>query len=132
MISQGENYLTTNVIAFWSGKFNSAQQNYLVHELELLAIVESLRHFSHLLMGTHFHVYTDHKGLEWITTQKNLSPRQAWWLESIADFDFKIIHVPGEMNKLVVSLSCTATSPRALFRLHPNMSLQKKKTHHLN
>lgn len=30
-----------NIIAFWSGKFNRAQQNYPVHERELLAIVES-------------------------------------------------------------------------------------------
>jgi Reverse transcriptase (RNA-dependent DNA polymerase)/RNase H-like domain found in reverse transcriptase len=32
-----------NVIAFWSGKFNPAQQNYPVHECELLAIIESLK-----------------------------------------------------------------------------------------
>ena len=52
-----------------------------------------------------FRVYTDHKGLEWITTQKKLSPRQARWLEVLADFDFEIIHVPGEMNQLADALS---------------------------
>jgi hypothetical protein len=105
VLSQGDDYLTAHIISFWSGKFNSAQQNYPVHELELLAIVESLKRFSHLLQGVKFRIYTDHMGLEWITTQKKLSPRQARWLEVLADFDFEIIHVPGEMNKLADALS---------------------------
>jgi hypothetical protein len=105
VLSQGNDYLSADVIAFWSGKFNSAQQNYPVHELELLAIVESLKRFAHLLQGLKFRVYTDHKGLEWITTQKKLSPRQARWLEVLADFEFEIIHVPGEMNTLADALS---------------------------
>jgi len=105
VVSQGEDYLKADVIAFWSGKFNSAQQNYPVHELELLAIVESLRRFAHLLQGLKFRIYTDHKGLEWITSQKKLSPRQARWLEVLADFEFEIIHVPGKMNQLADALS---------------------------
>ena len=105
VISQGDDYLKADIVAFWSGKFNSAQQNYPVHELELLAIVESLRRFGHLLQGIKFRVYTDHKGLEWITSQKKLSPRQARWLEVLSDFDFEIVHVPGEANQLADALS---------------------------
>jgi hypothetical protein len=102
---QGDDLATAEVIAFWSGKFNSAQQNYPVHEQELLAIVESLKRFRHLLQGVPFRVYTDHKGLEWITTQKKLSPRQARWLEVLSDFDFEIIHIPGITNTLRDALS---------------------------
>lgn len=105
VVSQGDNYLDANIIVFWSGKFNSAQQNYPVHEQELLAIVESLKRFRHLLQGMKFRVYTDHKGLEWIATQKKLSPRQARWLEEISDFDFEIVHVPGVQNQLADALS---------------------------
>ena len=94
-----------NIIAFWSGKFNPAQQNYPVHEQELLAIVESLKRFQHLLQGTKFRIFTDHKGLEWIRTQRKLSPRQARWLETLGDFDFDIIHVPGKTNVLADALS---------------------------
>jgi hypothetical protein len=46
--------------------------------------------------------------LEWITTQKKLSLRQARWLEVLSDFDFDIIHIPGVMN----------TVPDALFQLY--------------
>ena len=43
VISQGTDLHSTNVVAFWSRKFNLAQQNYPVHEQELLAIIESLK-----------------------------------------------------------------------------------------
>jgi RNase H-like domain found in reverse transcriptase len=76
-----------------------------VHKLELLAIVESLKHFGHLLQGTKFCIYMDHKGLEWITGQKKLFPLQVRWLEVLRDFNFEIVHVPGEVNKFANMLS---------------------------
>ena len=64
------------IIAFWSGKFNSAQQNYPVHKRELLAIVESMKWYRHLLLKIPFDVYTDYKPIEYLMRQKNLSARQ--------------------------------------------------------
>jgi RNase H-like domain found in reverse transcriptase len=43
VVSQNTDLTTAQVISFWSGKFNSAQQNYPVHEQELLAVIESLK-----------------------------------------------------------------------------------------
>jgi hypothetical protein len=67
-VCQGEDLRTAKVIAFWSGKFNAAQQNYPVHEQELLAIVESLKRFRGLLHGAHFRISTDHRALEHLMT----------------------------------------------------------------
>jgi hypothetical protein len=64
VVPQGDDYLSANVVAFWSGKFNSAQQNYPVHEQELLKIVEALKRFRNLLHETKVQIYTDHRGLE--------------------------------------------------------------------
>src|SRR6267154_648238 len=50
-------------------------------------------------------MFTDHKGLEWLTTQKKLSLRQAHWLEVLSEFDFEIIHIPGVENVLADALS---------------------------
>lgn len=105
VLSQGASRKSADIISFWSGKFDSAQQNYLVHEQELLAIVESLKRFRHLLIGVQFRIFTDHKGLEWLTTQKRLSPRQTRWLELISEFDYEIIHIPSEENVLADALS---------------------------
>ena len=42
VVSQGENWQTTRVVAFYSVKLNPAQQNYPVHEIEMLAGVEMM------------------------------------------------------------------------------------------
>ena len=104
-ISQGDDLRTAKVVTFWSGKFNSAQQNYPVHEQELLAIVELLKHFRGLLHGAKFRICTDHKALEYIMGQRNLSPRQHRWMDVLNEFDFSIHYIPGETNVLADALS---------------------------
>lgn len=104
-ISQGEELPKSKVVAFWSGKFNPAQQNYPVHELELLAIVESLKRFRGMLHGTKFRICTDHKALQYFMTQKNLSSRQSRWLDVLNEFDFEIFYIPGKTNVLADALS---------------------------
>lgn len=104
-ISQGDELATSKVVAFWSGKFNSAQQNYPVHELELLAIVESLKRFRGMLHGTKFRICTDHKALQHFMSQKNLSARQSRWLDVLNEFEFEIFYIPGKTNTLADSLS---------------------------
>ena len=105
VISQGHKRETANIVAFWSGKFSTTQQNYPVHEQELLAIVESLKRFRNLLHGARFRVFTDHRALQYIQSQRNLSPRQQRWLEVISEFDFTIEYIPGDTNVLADALS---------------------------
>ena len=73
VVSQGDNWHTAKVTAFFSMKLNSAQQNYSVHEIEMLAGVETMLWHRDILLDVHFHWYTDHKGLIYILNQKNLS-----------------------------------------------------------
>ena len=42
-VSQGPKPEEAGIVGFWSGKWNSAQQNYPVHEQELLVLVETLK-----------------------------------------------------------------------------------------
>ena len=104
-VSQGDDPDNANVVGFWSGKWNSAQQNYPVHELELLALIETLKRFKNILYGTRFTVRTDHKTLTHLMTQKDLSPRQHRWLDVIYEFDFEIQYIPGETNIFADALS---------------------------
>ena len=57
-VSQGKDPETSNIVSFWSGKWNAAQQNYPVHEQELLALVETLKRFHGILHGTRFEIRT--------------------------------------------------------------------------
>ena len=51
-------------VAFHSRKFNTAELNYTTTERELLAIVDSCRHWRHYLYNMTFIVRTDHRPLQ--------------------------------------------------------------------
>ena len=86
-------------------KLNSVQQNYSVHNVELLAGIETMLRHKNLLQGTHFYWYTDHRVLEHILRQPVLSGRQARWLEKISDFDFTVKYILSTTNILTDTLS---------------------------
>jgi hypothetical protein len=50
-------------IAFFSRKLSKMQQKYSVTDIELLAIVETLKEFKGMLWGQSIRVFTDHKHL---------------------------------------------------------------------
>ncbi|KAJ3514053.1 hypothetical protein NLJ89_g2594 [Agrocybe chaxingu] len=105
LISQGDDWRTAKIAAFYSAKLNSAQQNYPVHEIEMLAGIETMLRHRDLLQGAKFTWVTDHKGLIHLLHQKNLSGRQARWCEKISEFDFNIMYVPGIENVVADALS---------------------------
>lgn len=105
VVSQGPDSRTAKVAAFFSAKMSSAQANYPIHELEMLAGVESMRRHRDILLGCTFTWVTDHKGLTHLLKQKNLSARQARWIEKISEFNFHVEYIPGEDNDLPDALS---------------------------
>jgi hypothetical protein len=48
VVSQGKDWKTADIAAFYSAKLNSAQQNYAVHEIEMLAGIETMLRCSSL------------------------------------------------------------------------------------
>ena len=105
LVSQGKDWKTARVAAFYSAKLNPAQQNYPVHEIEMLAGVESMLRHADILQGARFKWLTDHKGLIHLLNQKNLSGRQARWLEKISTYDFEVVYIAGSENVLADTLS---------------------------
>ena len=93
------------ISAFYSAKLNPAQQNYPVHEIEMLAGVETMLRHADILQGTKFKWLTDHKGLTHLLNQKNLSGRQARWLEKISAFNFEVVYIAGSENVVADALS---------------------------
>ena len=59
----------------------------------------------HFLIGNRCDVYTDHKSLKYIFTQKELNLRQRRWLELIKDYDMKLHYHPGKANVVADALS---------------------------
>ena len=52
-------------VRYFLKMLTSVERNYDIYDCELLALVQSLEHWRHLLMGTShlIEVFTDHKGL---------------------------------------------------------------------
>ncbi|GJW43952.1 putative reverse transcriptase domain-containing protein [Tanacetum coccineum] len=73
--------------------------------LELGAVVFALKIWRHYLYGTKSVIYTDHKSLQYIFSQKELNMRQRCWIELFSDYDCKIRYHPGKANVVVDALS---------------------------
>jgi hypothetical protein len=85
-------------VAFESRKLTSAEQNYPIHEIELLAVVHALKVWRCYLEGTEFYTNTDHQSLKHLMTQPHLSRRQARWVEFLQSYDTIITYIPGATN----------------------------------
>jgi ribonuclease HI len=94
-----------HVIAYASHQLQKHELNYPTHDLELAAVVHALKIWRHYIMGTKCQVYTDHKSLKYIFTQKDLNLRQRRWLELIKDYDLEIHYHPGKANLVADALS---------------------------
>ncbi len=84
-------------IEFFSRKLSKTQQKYSVTEIELLAIVETLKEFKGMLWGQDIKVYTDHKNL----TRDALglaSDRVYHWRLLLEEYTPKIICIKGIHN----------------------------------
>ncbi|GJV78244.1 putative reverse transcriptase domain-containing protein, partial [Tanacetum coccineum] len=50
-------------------------------------------------------IYTDHKSLQHIFSQKELNMRQRRWIELFSDYDYEIHYHPGKANVVADTLS---------------------------
>nr|GEV10071.1 putative reverse transcriptase domain-containing protein [Tanacetum cinerariifolium] len=93
------------VIAYASRQLKVHEENYTTQDLELGAIVFTLRLWRHYLYGMKCVVFTDHKSLQYILNQKELNLRQRRWIELLSDYDCEIRYHPGKANVVVDALS---------------------------
>jgi hypothetical protein len=92
-------------IAYASQQLRHHEENYPTHDLELLAIVHTLKVWMHYLLGNLVHIYTDHKSLKYLFTQLDLNMRQRRWLEQIKDYELEVHYHLGKANVVADILS---------------------------
>ena len=73
--------------------------------MELMAIIFTLKAWHHYLYGEQFEVFSDHKGLKYIFTQRDLNMRQRRWMEYLEDYDFTLYFHLGKTNVVADALS---------------------------
>ena len=70
-----------------------------------MAIVFAIKIWCHYLYGEQFEVFSDHKSLKYIFTQRDLNMRQRRWMEYLEDSDFSLHYYPGKENVVADELS---------------------------
>ena len=93
------------VVAYASRQLKTHEKNYPTHDLELAAIIHALKLWRHYLYGERFELYSDHKSLKYLFTQKELNMRQRRWMEYLEDYDFGLHYHPGKANVVADALS---------------------------
>ena len=103
------------------------EQNYPIHDLELAVVVFALKIWRHYLYGEKCRIFTDHKSLKYLLTQKDLNLRKCRWLELFKDYDCIIDYHPGKANVMANALNRKMISALILkdydWRLAPDGAL---------
>ena len=73
------------VVAYGSRQLKNHKQNYPTHDMELAVVVFALMIWRHYLYGEQFEVFSDHKSLKYIFTQRDLNMRLRRWMEFLED-----------------------------------------------
>ena len=94
-------------VAFISKSLNATEQNYEIHNKEMLAVIRCLEAWRHYLEGVklEFKIWTDHKNLQYFMTSQRLNCRQARWALYLSQFNFTLKHILGKSMGKVDRLS---------------------------
>nr|GEW93580.1 putative reverse transcriptase domain-containing protein [Tanacetum cinerariifolium] len=93
------------VIAYASCQLKVHEKNYTTYDLELGAVVFTLKFGRHYLYGTKCVMFTGHKSLQHILDQKEWNMRQRRWLELLTDYECEIRYHHVKANMLAEALS---------------------------
>jgi RNase H-like domain found in reverse transcriptase len=107
ILSQQQEDGTYKPVAFLSHAMTPAERNYNIHDKELLAIVRCFTAWRPFLLGCgqQTDTYSDHQNLMYFRQPQDLTQRQARWITYLQDFNFRILHRKGSLNKKADLLS---------------------------
>ena len=109
------------LVAYASRQLKPHEKNYPTHDLELASIVFALKIWRQYLYGEKCFIYTDHKSLKYLPSQRELNLRQRRWMELIKDYNCVIDYHPEKVNVEVDALS--RKSVQTLQALNAHLSL---------
>ena len=85
-------------VAFQSRKLTQPERSYPPQLLELLALVHALKMLRPYLLDKPFELHTDNANLQWLQQQRHASHHQARWLNPLAEYQYRVMHISGSTN----------------------------------
>ncbi|XP_060211709.1 uncharacterized protein LOC132639265 [Lycium barbarum] len=104
------------VITYASRQLKVHERNYPTHDLELLTVVFALKIWRHYLYVVRCEVFTNHRSLQHVFTQRDLNSRQRRWMELLKYYDITILYHLSKANVVKDALSRKAESIGSLAR----------------
>ena len=104
VLSQKDDDGRERVIAYYGRTLTVHERRYTVTEIELLAALESIKHWRPYLWGRRFHLVIDHSALRWLHTMRDTleggpASRCMRWIIRLQEYQFSIEHKPGIIHK---------------------------------
>ena len=94
-----------HAIYYESWKLKEHEQNYPMHDLELVAIIHALNMWRNYLMGRKFLLKTGNMSLKYLFDKPYLNARQARWLDFLSEYHLEPKHINGKEKKVTDALS---------------------------
>lgn len=122
----------TTIIAYYSKSLSDQELRYCVTRKELAAVIKSLKHFKHYLIGRKVFIKTDHACLQYLFSAKVLPAQWSRYLDFLSEFDIEIVwnsgsnqcisdHLsrvrPCEHNGAILCKQCRVRDERVLKRV---------------
>lgn len=88
------------LVAYMSRKLSGPELNYSVSDIEMMAVIYSLREWRCYLEGQPFTIVTDHQPNTYLdkATSSHTLKRRARWLYESAGYDYQWLYKPGKRN----------------------------------
>ena len=93
------------VVVYASWQLEPHEKNYPTHDLELAAVFFVLKIWRCYLYGVKFELYSDHKSLTYLFTQRDLNLRKIRWVEYIDGYGFTLQYHPRKDKVVADALS---------------------------
>jgi len=61
-------------------------------------VVHAFKTLRPYLLNKPFELHTDNASLQWLQQQRHLSHHQARWLNLLAEYQYRVVHIPGRTN----------------------------------
>lgn len=86
------------VISYTYMQLKEHEKNYPNHDLELVIVVHAMKIRRHYLYDTMYKLFSYHKSLQYLFSQKELNLRQRWYIELFKDYKCDIAYHHGKAN----------------------------------